>query len=86
MQDEIVARLANELQAELITAEAGRAERAGNPDSIDHFFQGRALLDRGLTPDILAKARGFFERALELDRGNVDALVWIAYTPMSLAT
>jgi TolB-like protein/class 3 adenylate cyclase len=79
MQDEIVARLANELQAELVAAEARRAERAPNPDSVDLFFQGRALLDRGLTPDILARARGFFERALELDRGNVDALVWIAF-------
>ena len=48
MQDEIVARLANQLQAELIAAEARRAERAPNPDSMDLYFQGRAALSRGL--------------------------------------
>src|SRR5665811_1007952 len=33
MQDEIVARLANALDSQLIVAEARRAERALNPDS-----------------------------------------------------
>jgi TolB-like protein len=40
MQDEIVSRLANQLQAELIAAEARRAERSPNPDSMDLYFQG----------------------------------------------
>ena len=40
MQDEIVSRLANQLQAELIAAEARRAEKAPNPDSMDLYFQG----------------------------------------------
>ena len=35
MQDEIVARLANALNAQLIIAEARRAERAPSPDSMD---------------------------------------------------
>jgi len=35
MQDEIVARLANALNAELAAAEARRAEQALNPDSMD---------------------------------------------------
>jgi hypothetical protein len=39
MQDEIVARLANQLGTELTSAEAHRAERAPNPDSMDLFFQ-----------------------------------------------
>ena len=75
MQDEIVARLANQLQAELIAAEARRADEAASPDSIDLVFQGRATLNRGLSPEMLAKARGLFERALELDPDNVEALV-----------
>jgi TolB-like protein/class 3 adenylate cyclase len=75
MQDEIVSRLANQLDAELIAAEARRAEQAPNPDSVDFCFQGRALLNRGFAPEMLTKARGFFERALELDPGNIDALV-----------
>jgi hypothetical protein len=43
MQDEIVARLARQLNTELITAEARRAERAPLPDSMDLYFRGRAL-------------------------------------------
>ena len=46
MQDEIVARLASALNAELIAAEARRAEQAPNPDSMDLFFQGWPGLTR----------------------------------------
>jgi len=42
MQDEIVARLANQLGAELVAAEARRAERTPDPDSMDLYFQGAA--------------------------------------------
>jgi TolB-like protein len=70
LQDEIVARLARQLQTELIDAEARRTERALNPDSMDHYFQARSLIDRGLTPDILMRARAFYESALDL------ALLW----------
>ena len=35
MQDKIVARLANALNAQLVAAEARRAEMAANPDSMD---------------------------------------------------
>ena len=51
MQDEIVARLAGALNAELIAAEARRAERAPNPDSMDLYFQGLAWYNKGLTPE-----------------------------------
>ena len=44
MQDEIVARLANTLNAELIAAEARRAERILHPDAIDLYFQGMACI------------------------------------------
>jgi hypothetical protein len=40
MQDEIVARLANGLDLQLVAAEARRAEWAPNPDSMDLDFQG----------------------------------------------
>jgi TolB-like protein/class 3 adenylate cyclase/Flp pilus assembly protein TadD len=78
MQDEIVARLAGELNAELVAAEARRAEQAPRPDSTDLYFQGLACLNRGFTPDMMAQARGFFDRALAADPGNVDALVGAA--------
>ena len=73
MQDEIVASLASQLGAELITNEARRAERAPAPDSMDLYFQGMAWLNKGRNPDDVARARGFFERALALDPGNLDA-------------
>jgi adenylate cyclase len=39
MQDEIVARLANALNTELIAAEARRAEKVPTPDSMDFIFK-----------------------------------------------
>ena len=75
MQDEIVARLAAALDAQLVAAEARHAEQAPNPDSMDHYFQGLAWLNKGMSSDIVAQARGFFDRALAADPGNIDALV-----------
>ena len=78
MQDEIVASLASQLGAELITNEARRAERTPNPDSMDLYFQGMAWFNKGRNPADIARARGFFERALALDPDNLDAAVGMA--------
>ena len=78
MQDEIVARLANQLGTELVAAEARRAEQAPSPNSMDLYFQGMLHANSGATPEYMARARDFFERALALDPGNVEALVGIA--------
>jgi tetratricopeptide (TPR) repeat protein len=75
LQDEIVARLAGALNTELVAAEARRAEQAPTPDSMDLYFQGLAWLNKGLTPDNVARARSFFDRALTADPDNVDALI-----------
>src|SRR4029079_15128121 len=74
----IVSRLANALDAELVAAEARRAERSVNPDAMDLVFQGRALSNTGWTPEHMARARGFFERAIALDPENVEAMVGLA--------
>jgi tetratricopeptide (TPR) repeat protein len=79
MQDEIVARLAGQLGTQLIEAEARRAGRAPLPDSMDLYFQGRASQNKGLSPEYLAQARGFYERSLALDPGNIEALVGTAW-------
>ena len=75
MQDEIVAQLANQLGTELTAAEARRAQQAPNPNSMDLYFQGLASFNRGTNLENMERAHGFFERALVLDSGNVDALL-----------
>jgi TolB-like protein len=79
MQDEIVARLARQLNTELATAEARRAERAALPDSMDLYFQGQASAKKGSNPENMAQARRFYERALALDPNNIEALVGTAH-------
>jgi class 3 adenylate cyclase/tetratricopeptide (TPR) repeat protein len=79
MQDEIVARLANALGAQLIAAEARRAAGMMHPDVMDLYFQGAACRNKGPTPEHLASAKGFFEKALALEPENVEALVGHAY-------
>jgi TolB-like protein/class 3 adenylate cyclase/Flp pilus assembly protein TadD len=74
MQDEIVSRLANRLGQELLAAEGRRAERAANPDSMDHYFLGLGQYNKS-GAEFLDKARSHFDCALELDPDNVDALV-----------
>src|SRR5258707_3184643 len=78
MQDEIVSRLANTLNTQLIAAEARRAERSLHPDAMDLYFQGMAWFNKGPTPEYMAQAGGFFERALALDPKNIEALVGTA--------
>jgi TolB-like protein len=74
VQDEIVSRLANALNAQFIAAEARRAENTPHPDVMDLYFMGQAILNKGWTLENLTQARGFFDRALALDCENVEAL------------
>jgi tetratricopeptide (TPR) repeat protein len=85
MQDEIVARIANTLNAQLTAAEARRAERAPAPDSMDLYFQGQVWVNQGVTLENLTNARGFFERALSLDPTNVEALAGMAQVEANFA-
>ncbi|MGY3617370.1 winged helix-turn-helix domain-containing protein [Bradyrhizobium sp. USDA 10063] len=86
MQDEIVSRLANTLNAELIKAEARHAERSHRPDAMDLYFQGRAFLNKGVTPAFLARAKEFFVRGLALDPDNIEAAVAAAQVDVSMGS
>jgi tetratricopeptide (TPR) repeat protein len=44
---------------------------------MDHYFQGMAWANKGVTPHNFAKARAYFESAIALDPDNVDALVGV---------
>jgi TolB-like protein/Tfp pilus assembly protein PilF len=85
MQDEIVSSLANALNAQLIEAEARRAERSLHPDTMDLSFQGSSCWNKGMTAEHMGQARGFFERALTLDPGNMEALVGMAAVDLASA-
>ena len=76
MQDEIVARLASALNAELVAAEARRSEQVPSPELDGPLFSGQACFHRAPSPDALRQGQSFFERALALDpeisrRGSV---------------
>ena len=77
MQDEIVSRLSNTLDARLMAAAARRAANAPHPSSMDAYFQGRAYLYKG-TPEYLVKAQESFARSLALDPQNAEALAGAA--------
>ena len=85
MQDEIVARLANTLNAQLIVAEARRAEQAsriGNLDAFDLTMRGRALSFGFVQPtkENNLVLRAMYEQALAIDPNNAAALAENAYT------
>ena len=86
LQDDVVARLANALSHELVRAEADAAIRSKNPDSIDLVMRGRAATIEWArqppTKGELSAARALFERALEIDPKNADALAGSAHTYM----
>jgi TolB-like protein len=84
MQDEIVSRLANTLNTQLIEAEARRAERSLHPNSMDLYFRGRASWNKGLTLEYVAQAQRSFEQALQLDPGNIEAMIGIALVEVAL--
>jgi hypothetical protein len=52
---------------------------------MDHYFHGKAWLNRGFTPEHMAQAQAHFERALAVDPGNIDAL-GRAYVDMTVIT
>jgi TolB-like protein len=85
MQDEIVARIVNAFVAEIVRVEARRAEQAQNPDAADFWVRGFDLINRGVSPDSLAKARQAFERALEIDPESVFGLLGVVLSDVILA-
>jgi TolB-like protein/Flp pilus assembly protein TadD len=88
LQDEIVSRIANALNAHLIVAEARRAERLLHPSSMDLYFRGRASLHqwaRLSSLEYLAQARRFFEQAVVLDPKNIYAIFGVASVDVQVA-
>lgn len=78
LQDEVTSQIAVALNLELIGAEAARL--ADHPDAMDYILRGRAALYhyQGSTPQRFAEAISFFEQAMALDPGSVDAQALLA--------
>jgi len=71
VQNEITSRIALTLQLELVGAEVARpVERS---DATDYILRGRAASYKSPTREAYAEAVGWFERALSLDPGSVEA-------------
>ena len=77
LQDQVVARLANALNYELVRAEAETGAHAKTPDVIDLDMRGHEALWRFFqqpTKDGLIAIRALFEQALKIDPNDADAL------------
>ena len=78
LQDQITARLARSLAIELLQAESrgSEADASKNLDSMDFSMRGRAMLVGGLSNiNDITKAKDLFDRALQLDPDNVEAMI-----------
>jgi adenylate cyclase len=86
LQDQVVAQLANSLGWALTKAEAEKAAGSANPDAIDLTLRGSYLAinhfnrPRDEGRDMIHQARALFERALQIDPTNVEALTGAART------
>jgi adenylate cyclase len=78
LQNEITARIARALQAQLAIAEARRP--TNNPDALDYILRGRAVLTRPISKENSNEAAALFEKALALDPQSADAATWLAAT------
>jgi tetratricopeptide (TPR) repeat protein len=48
------------------------------------YFQGQSWLNRGINPENMAQARGFFERAVALDPNNLDVRLGVGRVDYSV--
>jgi adenylate cyclase len=83
LQDQVVARLANMLDLELVEAEAAKGARSINPDANDLVMRGRALINEQALQMVKERniaARTLFEQALAIDPDNAEAVVGVAST------
>jgi adenylate cyclase len=81
LQDQVVGRLANSLGWALTKAEAEKGGRSKNPDAVDLIMRGNDLFNRGIDSQSKnLEARALFERALQIDPNDAQALAGSAET------
>lgn len=77
LQDQITARLSRSLALELFQAESRRREADGSTNlaSVDFAMRGLAKQLGQLSQTNMAQARELFDKALQLDPDNVEAMI-----------
>jgi adenylate cyclase len=82
IQDQIVGRLSRAVGLQLVDIEARRSERErpSNPTAVDFVMRGQAIANRPASPQTMIAARAQFQRAIDYDPDNVDALAGLAAT------
>jgi adenylate cyclase len=78
LQSEITRQIAIALNLELTRREAARP--TDNPDAIDYTLRGRAVLNKGLSPENFSQAIDLFEHALVLDPQSIEVQSLLAGT------
>jgi adenylate cyclase len=76
LENEITGRIARAVQAQLYIAEGNR--QTDQPDALDFLMRGRAELSKTVSKPSRDAAVDYFEKALALDSGSVEAQVWLA--------
>jgi tetratricopeptide (TPR) repeat protein len=71
VQNEITNRIATALNLELVAAEARRPTE--HPDALDYILRGRAIGNKGITPEVYAEAIAMYEHALATEPRSVEA-------------
>jgi len=89
LQDEVVVRLGNALGFELVKAEAQKGARSKNPDAIDLTMRGWSMMWGSILQSVEKKresydaAQDLFEKALEIEATEADALAGDAFASMA---
>ena len=84
-QDDLIWRVSNELNRQLINIEGTRSarERPDDPDAMDLVLQAYVLSGHPWNPQLPHQTIALYERALQLDPSSVEALAGLADTLMS---
>ncbi len=70
LQSEITRQIAIALNLELTSREAARP--TDNPDALDYILRGRAVLNKGASPENFSRAIDLFEHALALNPQSIE--------------
>ncbi len=80
LQDAIAREVASILNVKLIEAEGLRSATMPNPTSYDFVLQARAAMNKGYSEANFQEAVALYERGIQVDPNNVEALAGLANT------